>query len=213
MIDVLRAVQRCYDEVADTYADHFPSTEPEQPVDLAMIAHFAALLGEGRRVLDAGCGAGRMMPLLAGLGCEVRGVDLSPGMVRRGRVDHPEFDIEVASLIDLPFGDGEVDGVFAWYSTIHTPDAGLPGVLAELGRVLRHDGLLLLAFQTGHGVREVGAGFRQRGHDVQLDRYHRSAADIARMLGDGDFRVVATLDRGPVGAEADGQPVVIARKR
>lgn len=159
MIDVLRAVQRCYDEVADTYADHFPSTEPEQPVDLAMIAHFAALLGEGRRVLDAGCGAGRMMPLLAGLGCEVRGVDLSPGMVRRGRVDHPEFDIEVASLIDLPFGDGEVDGVFAWYSTIHTPDAGLPGVLAELGRVLRHDGLLLLAFQTGHGVREVGLAF------------------------------------------------------
>ena len=72
-----------YDEVADSYADHFRSTEPEQPVELAVVAHFASLLPGRREVLDAGCGAGRMMPLLAGLGCAVTGMDLSPGMVRR----------------------------------------------------------------------------------------------------------------------------------
>lgn len=66
-----------YDAVADTYADRFTATEPEQPVDLAMIDHFAGLLTEPRRVLDAGCGAGRLLPYLAAQGCRPQGVDLS----------------------------------------------------------------------------------------------------------------------------------------
>ncbi len=72
-----------YDEVADTYADHFRSTEPELPAELGMIDHFAALLPGDRRVLDAGCVAGRMLPILAGLGCQVEGVDFSPGIKDR----------------------------------------------------------------------------------------------------------------------------------
>ncbi len=85
-----------YDEVADTYADQFRSTEPELPVELAMLEHFVSLLPGERRVLDAGCGAGRMLPVLAGLGCLVEGVDLSPELVRRCRPDHAAFSSQVA---------------------------------------------------------------------------------------------------------------------
>lgn len=55
-----------YDEVADTYADHFRSTEPELPVELAMIEHFASLLPGDRRVLDAGCGTLQCCPYWTG---------------------------------------------------------------------------------------------------------------------------------------------------
>ncbi|WP_422936372.1 class I SAM-dependent methyltransferase [Sinomonas sp. P47F7] len=79
------AVQRAYDQVADTYANHFRSTEPELPVDLGMIELFASFLPSGKRVLDAGCGAGRMMPVLATFGCQVEGVDFPPEMIRRAR--------------------------------------------------------------------------------------------------------------------------------
>lgn len=33
------AVRVAYDTVADTYADHFRATEPEMPVELAMVEH------------------------------------------------------------------------------------------------------------------------------------------------------------------------------
>ena len=205
------AVQLAYDEVADTYADHFRSTEPEQPVELAMVAHFAALLTGERRVLDAGCGAGRMMPLLAGHGCSVEGVDLSPQMVRRSLRDHPEHPAQVASIADLPFADASFDGVFCWYSTIHSPDPDLADILRELRRVLRPGGYALVAFQTGEGVRDVSESYRRHGHEVVLHRWNRSPEQVAQALGTAGLTVVARLERAAAGRERDGQAVLVAQ--
>lgn len=205
----MRAV---YDQVADDYADRFPSTEPEQPVDLALVAHFASLLpATSRDVLDAGCGTGRMFPVLAAAGCRVTGVDLSAGMVRRARRDHPDVEARVAGLGALPFPDGAFDGVFSWYSTIHLPDEELGPVLAEVRRVLRPGGHALVAFQVGAGPREVGAGLRRLGHDVELVRHERTPDAVAGELDAAGFTEVARLVRGPAGPERTGQAVLVAR--
>lgn len=200
-----------YDEVADTYADHFLSTEPELPVELAMVAHFVALLPGERRVLDAGCGAGRMMPLLASLGCEVHGVDLSPEMVRRSQRDHSSFPTQIASIADLPFPDGSFDGVFSWYSTIHTPDTGLPAILGEARRVLRPSGLCLVAFQSGGGIRDVSDSYRRRGHDIVLHRCNRTPDEMAQALASAGLTEVARLERAAAPHEREAQAVLIAQ--
>ena len=207
-----QAVCETYEVIADAYADVYRSTEPEQPIDLAMIEHFTTTLGSDPLVLDAGCGAGRMMPFLAGFGCRVEGVDLTPGMVRRAQADHGEFRVQVGSLTALPFAADRFDGVFMWYSTIHGDDHELATMLSEAHRVVKPEGSLVVAFQTGAGVHEVGQGIRERGFDVRMMRYHRSATQMARALKRADFHVIAALDREPVGAETDGQAVLIARR-
>jgi SAM-dependent methyltransferase len=203
-------VRAAYDIVADTYADEFPSTGPETPIELAMITHFASLLPGQRRVLDAGCGAGRMLPVLAGLGCEVEGVDLSPGMIRRAQRDHGEFRSQVASLSDLPFSAAAFDGVFSWYSTIHSPDGALPQIFSELRRVLRSDGLVLVGFQTGRGIVDVAPAYRPRGHEVALVRYPRAADEMGEKLAAAGFREVGRLVEAANGAARGGQAVLIA---
>jgi len=205
--DSVRAV---YDQVADDYADRFRSTGPEQPVELAVLAHFTTLLA-GRDVLDAGCGAGRMLPVLAAAGCRPVGVDLSPGMVRRARQDHPGFPTAVASTTALPFADGSFDGVLCWYSTIHTPRAGLGTVLTEARRVLRPAGHVLLAFQVGDAVREVGQGYRRLGHDVELHRHDRTPDEVAGALRSAGVAEVARLVRAPAPQERTAQAVLVAR--
>lgn len=204
-------VRLAYDEVADTYADHFRSTEPEMPVELAMVQHFASLLPGERRVLDAGCGGGRMMPVLAALGCRVEGVDLSPEMIRRSQRDHGSFPSRVASIADLPFADDSVDGVFSWYSTIHSPDADLPRIMSEVHRVLRPCGFFLIAFQSGHGTRDISDAYRRRGHDIVLHRYNRTPGEIAHDLVSAGLATVARLERDPARHERDPQAVIIAR--
>jgi SAM-dependent methyltransferase len=201
-----------YDVVADAYADHFKSTEAEQPLELAMIDHFAGLLPNPRVVLDAGCGAGRMLPHLAAYGCDVQGVDLSVGMIRRAQMDHPEFATMVGSLTGLAYADASFDGVFSWYSTIHSPDEDLEVILGEFRRVLRRGGYLLLAFQCGEGMREVGQGFRDRGLDVMLNRWHRRPEALISRLQAAGLSTVARMEREPLAGEGDPQAVIIARK-
>lgn len=212
MSDRFESVRNAYDEVADTYADYFRSTEGEAPLELAMIAHFVALLPQGSRVLDAGCGAGRMLPLLARHGAHPVGVDLSPGMIRRAQLDHPEFETQVASLDALPFDAGSFDGVFSWYSLIHADDEAVAAMLSEARRVLAANALLLVGFQVGTDVREVGGGFRERGHAVEMLRFHRTRPQMAKLAARAGFTVVADMQRAPVGSEKDPQAVMIFRR-
>lgn len=48
-----------------------------------------------------------------------------------------DFDTCVGSITALPFPDDSFDGLFYWYSTIHTPNGELGTVFAEARRALR----------------------------------------------------------------------------
>ncbi|MFB9733347.1 class I SAM-dependent methyltransferase [Ornithinimicrobium kibberense] len=206
-------VQTAYDLVADDYARLLPDTRAETALDLAVLDAFVARVRDEGDVLDAGCGAGRMARHLADRGCRVRGVDLSPRMIAAGRRAHPDLDLTVASLADLPFEDGRFAGVMAWYSTIHTPDEELPGVLAELVRVLRPGGHLLVAFQAGEGVVDLAESYGRHGHDVVLERYRRTVGTMADLLVRAGCREVARMVRAPEGKEAEDQAVLLVRRR
>ncbi|ATG50601.1 SAM-dependent methyltransferase [Brachybacterium vulturis] len=63
-----------------------------------------AMAGRGARVLDAGCGGGRLGGYLARAGHTVTGVDLDPHLIEVARTQHPGARWEVGNLaaLDLP---------------------------------------------------------------------------------------------------------------
>ena len=207
-------VRLAYDAIAADYAATFPGTEAEHSLELAMVDDLAARLhaSGGTHVLDAGCGTGRMGRYLVRRGCSVVGVDLSPGMLEQARRAAPDLELYEGSLVDLPFADDMFDGVLLWYSVIHLTDAELPVALAEVARVLRPGGLVLVASQKGAGPFDVGAVLRERGHDVPLVRYHRGPRDLMEALAAVGFERQARMIREPVGRERHGQVVVLARR-
>lgn len=208
------AVRAAYDDVAATYATHLPDASVEAPVDVHLIEHFAAVVGEGGSVLDAGCGAGRMLPVLARLGLVPQGIDPSPGMLRQARALHPAFDVQEGDLRDLPFASGSFDAVFAWYSTIHSPNDQLPQILHEVRRVVRTGGHALFAFQSGTGIADASGAYRALGHPVTLHRVRRGLEEFCGTLTACGWQVVLRFERGaaPRAAlrEKDGQAIVMA---
>lgn len=205
------SVRDAYDTVAEDYAALLPDTRAEAALDLAMIDAFAAAVGKGARVLDAGCGAGRMSRYLAGRDVAVEGVDLSPGMVARARRDHPDITFSVGSIADLPYRAGSFDGVMLWYSTIHTPPPDQPRIYQEVRRVLRPGGHLLVGFQSGEGVHDAAPSYRRYGHDVTLVRHLFTADEVSGWLTAAGFHEECRLVRRPEGVYPDDQAFLIAR--
>ncbi|WP_084557951.1 class I SAM-dependent methyltransferase [Couchioplanes caeruleus] len=63
-----------------------------------------AMLPRGSRILDAGCGTGRVGSHLAAAGHDVTGVDLDPELIAAAREDHPgpRWLVGDLSELDLP---------------------------------------------------------------------------------------------------------------
>jgi SAM-dependent methyltransferase len=95
-------------------------------------------LAPGARLLDAGCGSGRMLDELARYG-RVTGVDLSSEAVASARARGHE--VVRAAIEAMPFDEGTFDLVSCLDVIEHTPDD--LATLAELRRVTRPGGLLV----------------------------------------------------------------------
>ena len=209
---VRQEVRTTYDMLAAEYAARFPGTEPEQAVDLAMIDHFISQLAlPSRDVLDAGCGAGRISAYLAERRCSVHGVDVSAGMIAMAHRDHPDIDTQVASITKLPFAEPQFDGILYWYSIIHVADSDVTAAFGEARRVLRPNGVVLVAFQAGEGIRDVAAGLRKLGYDVTLTRFHRTPDQVSALLAAAGFTETGRLVRRPLAGETDDQAFILAQ--
>jgi SAM-dependent methyltransferase len=104
----------------------------------------------GRRVLDVGCGTGRLVAALADrYGCKVWGVDASPEMVEVAQTRAPRgVGLKVGRAEVLEFKDGWFERVTM---TLVLQLVDRPKALSEIVRVLRPDGrLALLTFDYAH---------------------------------------------------------------
>ncbi|BCL17052.1 class I SAM-dependent methyltransferase [Micromonospora sagamiensis] len=148
-----------------------------------------AMVRPGARILDAGCGTGRVGAALADRGHTVVGVDADPALVEAARADHPGPTWLVADLAELelpgePFDAAVVAGnVMAFVA---------PGtereVLRRLATHLRPDGVLVVGFGTDRGY--PLADFDADASAAGLHREHRFATwDLRPWRADADFAV------------------------
>lgn len=205
------AVRSAYDTVAETYARVLPDLGFESAEDLAMIQRFVKHVGASpdRKVIDAGCGTGRLAAHLRTAGLNVTGVDLSPTMVRVAGRLHPEIEFTAGELTALPADDGSADGVVAWYSIIHLDPEAIDAVAREFARVLRPAGAVLVAFQAGSGSRTLTRAY---GHDVVLRAELHNPGDVARSFAAHGFEQVEQMVRPPRETEKQPQAVLLFRR-
>ncbi|MEI2765702.1 MAG: class I SAM-dependent methyltransferase [Dermatophilaceae bacterium] len=115
-----------------------------------------AMLERGSRVLDAGCGGGRVGAHLYAAGHEVVGVDVDPVLVEAAAADYPGPTWLVADLAEL---DLPARGIPAGFDAVVCAGNVLTfcapstrrDVLDRLGRHLAGDGRLVVGFGTDRG--------------------------------------------------------------
>jgi SAM-dependent methyltransferase len=141
---------------------------------------------DGRRVLNAGCGAGSLTLKLLDAGCEVTSLDRSQpfveGLAIRLREAHPGVDspVLVGDVCEMPFAGSEFDGVVCGEVLEHLDDD--LGAVREIARVLRPGGVLVASVPAnpwrydwidhwaGHRRRYTAEGLRQLMVAAELDQ-------------------------------------------
>ena len=156
-----------------------------------------ALIKPGDNVLDVGCGTGEVT-LLAKTRAKdgkVYGIDPAPEMIAVARNKAArkglEIDFRVGVIESLPFTEASIDVVTSSLMMHHLPDDVKVRGVAEIYRVLKPDGRLLIADfmrPTGSFLNHLFIAFT-RHHGLKS-----GVEDLQKPLNDAGFSQIAKLE-------------------
>lgn len=101
----------------------------------------------GPRVLDAGCGTGRIAIELARRGCQIVGVDLDEEMLKQARKKAPELVWQQGDLSTITLDQAFASIVLAGNVMIYLTPGTEAAVLLNMAKHLAPGGLLVAAFE------------------------------------------------------------------
>jgi cyclopropane fatty-acyl-phospholipid synthase-like methyltransferase len=144
-----RLVRDCYDAVGDAYAESARRRPIEYPKDAERerlwYERFVAMLPDGARVLDLGCGNGESyLGDLCARGFRAVGVDLSHRQAVRAHARCPHAVVVEGDMAEVEFAGGVFDGVLSYHAIWNLPRQEHAAVFARVRRWLAVGGVALL---------------------------------------------------------------------
>jgi 2-polyprenyl-3-methyl-5-hydroxy-6-metoxy-1,4-benzoquinol methylase len=115
--------------------------------------------GESRAFLDIGCATGRLLDHVKRKGWRAKGVEICRESAEYARSTYG-LDIFIGTLQEADFPDGSFDVVHLSHVIEHVPDP--KKLLAEISRIMKPDGHLLLTTPNVSGFQARVSGARWR---------------------------------------------------
>jgi SAM-dependent methyltransferase len=174
---------REYDLIADWYA-----ADRKTDIGVPEVTALVRSLPPGATVLDVGCGTG--VPLTQTLlqaGCNVVGVDSSPRMLERFRLNCPDTPAICSPVQTCDFQRRTLGAAVAWGVLFHLPHDAQGRAVARIAEVLKPGGLFL--FTSGnedgskqgkpmHGVPFRYFSFSVEGYRNLLAQHELTLCDV-----------------------------------
>jgi trans-aconitate methyltransferase len=104
-------IQASYDRVAEQYAIEYFEELKRKPFDCQQLDEFAKSVKGNGEVCELGCGPGQVARYLKDRGVDMRGVDLSPEMVRVATRLNPDIRFEQGDMLSLTFANNALAAI------------------------------------------------------------------------------------------------------
>jgi ubiquinone/menaquinone biosynthesis C-methylase UbiE len=139
---------------------------------------------KGKRVLDVGCGTGRVLAKLRDSGASLFAADISEKMVAITKKKFPDVKTVVASIEKLPFEDESFDVVFAMFVIVHLKD--LQKAFDEVYRVLKNGGIFIL---SNVNQRKPPKLRLESGEDILIKSHYHMPRHVIEALEGTFFKI------------------------
>ncbi len=147
------------------------------------------ILNKEGKILEAGCGAGRILRYYHDNGFSIKGFDYIENAIQKLSATDSTLDVEVADICDLSYEDNSFDYILA-FGLYHNLEHNLNKAISETARVLKDGGRVCASFRADNlqnRINDYLAGRSERG-----DFFHKlnlTKKEFTKLLSDSGFRV------------------------
>jgi SAM-dependent methyltransferase len=135
---IRQKVTKAYEEISDRFDQTRKSQWPE-------FEYFLKYIEKHSKVLDLGCGNGRLYGLLRSKKVDYLGIDNSRSLIEKASVNQPDAKFRYGDMVDMDLPDESYDAVFSIASFHHIPGKKLRReTINGINRILKPDGILIL---------------------------------------------------------------------
>lgn len=138
------------------------------------------------RILEIGCGLGRVVKHYHARGREIVGIERSNVAVERMRDRSPGLDVRVGDALTLDFPDNSFDIALA-FGVYHNFESGLKQGLAEIARILKPGGRFVISMRP-HNVEMILNEWYWRRKNAQTKESNSSFHKL--LVTDGEFKTL-----------------------
>jgi tRNA (uracil-5-)-methyltransferase TRM9 len=134
---ILEENKKTYNEVAKEFYQTRRKFSPE-------LEELKSYIKDGEKILDLGCGTGRLYEIFKDKNIDYAGIDFSENLIQIAKEKYGNH-FQVADILILPFSDNYFDSVWSIAVLHHIPSDELRRrVLTEIKRILKPNGRVII---------------------------------------------------------------------
>ena len=146
-----------------------------------------SFFGKNPRILDVGCGNGRVLKLLEEICGEIHGIDFAKTQTREAKKNVLRSEIIEGDAAQLPYKNQTFDCIICAYNTFgNIPDEKIT-VLKEMGRVLKEGGLGIVSVYAEEARSKQGEFYKSLGLEIEDET--EDAISLKEGLHSGRFTI------------------------
>lgn len=137
--------EKIREQVKQTYGEIASEFDQTRKGPWEEFKHFLRYVKRNDKVLDLGCGNGRLYDFLESKKVDYLGIDNNSALLKKAKENFPAAKFQLADMVDLDFPDKNFDMIFCIAAFHHIPGPQLrKQATKEMHRVLKKNGVLIL---------------------------------------------------------------------